>query len=116
MDAGGFETAFSTRSIPLVRTSVVAFTLLLPGLGSASGAEMLAVVTRVPAVVGRTMTVMVAVAPTDSVPGAHVTVLPDRVHEPSVDDAETNVTPDGNCCSTATELAALGPRLLAISV
>jgi hypothetical protein len=68
---------------------VVAVAVLFDELVSISLQVTLAVFVIVPAVVGVTTIVTVALAPLDSVPMLQVTVLPDLLHVPWVEVAET---------------------------
>jgi hypothetical protein len=76
----------------------------------------LAVLVIVPAALGVTTMVMVALAPLVSVPRLQVTVLPDRLQLPWLDEEETNVTLDGRVSVTLTFVAVPGPLLVMVIV
>ena len=94
-------------------TVVVAVDELLPGFGSDSLADTVAVLLMVPVVVGVTVIVNVALAPDASEAEVHVTV-PEALVHPEL--AEPNVTPAGRTSVTLTPVAVLGPLFLAVSV
>src|SRR5206468_813400 len=85
-------------------------TLLLEVSKSGSPEVMVAVEERAPAVVGVTITVAVAVAPTVKLPSAPVTVPPAWEMEPWEMVAETNTTPLGSVWLMTAFLAVLGPK------
>lgn len=98
-----------------------AFTVVVPGallfavFGSVSFAVTLAVLLNVPAAVGVTTIVTVALAPLINVPRVHETVVV-PVQLPCVVDDETNVAPAGNGSVITTLVAELGPLLVTVIV
>ena len=86
--------------------------LLLPAAGSDSVAVTLAVVVAVPAEVGITTVVSVAVSPDTSLLTTHVTTRFDDTQLPWVIVLETTFTPDRNVCVRDTSDAFSGPELL----
>src|SRR5205807_2369298 len=96
-------------------TVVLAVAVLLSGFGSASVPLTLAVLVSVPAAVGWTTIVTVALAPLARFPRLHVTVLvPEQLPWPA--EADTKVTPLGSVSLTVTPVAPEGPLLMAVSV
>ncbi len=109
-----------TASCHLAITVVVVVDVLFASSGSGVDAVTLAVFVNVPAFEG--LTTMVTMAGTDGsiMPRAHVTrpsdlPLPDRVHDPWLAVADTNVT-SGNWSVSVTPLAAPEPRLFTVIV
>ena len=92
-----------------VFTVVVVVAVLLLEFVSVSLQVAVAVFVIVPAVVGVTTMVTVALAPFDSVPMLQVTVLPDLLHVPCVDVADTYVTLAGSVSVSVTPVAVSGP-------
>src|SRR5437879_4503251 len=90
-------------------TWVDADAVLLAAFGSGSLPPMVAVLVMVPAAVGLTVIVIVALAPEASEPTAQVTVPEALVQVPWVELAETNVTPEGRVSVTVAPVPASGP-------
>jgi hypothetical protein len=96
-------------------TVVTAVTALLAVSRSVSFLVTLAVLLMVPATVGVTTIVTVALAPLARVPRVQVMVLV-PLQLPWLADEETNVTPEGRVSVTATPVAVLGPLLVTVMV
>jgi hypothetical protein len=96
---------------PVTVVEVVAELFAVTGSGVVE--VTLAVFVSVPAAVGVTTMVMVAVAAFANVPRLQVTVVVPE-HEPVDAVAETKVTPAGNPSVTATPWAASGPLLVTV--
>ena len=94
-------------------TGVLTVAVLFVGTGSVSFAATLAVFVSVPAAVGLTTIVTVALAVFASVPRLQLTVA---VQVPWLGVAETNVTPVGTVSVKVTPVAGDGPLLVTVSV
>src|SRR5262245_41209810 len=95
-------------------TTVVSVATLLPGTGSATAPETVAVFTADPAVVGTTTTVTVAIAPAARLPRSAVSVPADWLTVPWLAKAETKLMPAGSASSRTVPLAELGPALVTV--
>jgi hypothetical protein len=96
---------------------VVTLAELLPGLGSASMAETVAVFVALPMLTGTTWMDTVAFAPLASVPIAQLTVAGGVVvQDPTVGVAETSETPVGRGSVSVTPVAEEGPLLVTVTV
>jgi hypothetical protein len=87
--------------------------LLLPGTGSLVVLDTLAVLLNVPAAVGVTTIVTVALAPLATLPRLQVTVLV-PLQPPWLGVADTNVVAAGNVSVTVTAEAEVGPPLVTV--
>ena len=84
--------------------------------GSGSLAETLAVLVMVPATVGMTTSVPVAMLPGARFPRSKVTVPPDWLTVPTVVVADTKFTPPGNVSVIVTAVDVAVPMLVTVSV
>jgi hypothetical protein len=100
----------------IVLTLEVRVTVLLDVMTSASLPDMVAVLEIVPPTLAVATMVMVALAFFARLPMSHVTVPPDSLQAPAVDDADTKASPAGSGSTTVTPVAGEGPRFLATSV
>lgn len=110
----GATDSVKARSADAV-TEVVTLAELLAGLGSGSVAVTEAVLVMLPAAVGLTTIVTVAVAAFGSVPMLQETVVVPE-HVPCVEAAETNVGPAGSVSVRVTLVAGDGPLLVTVRV
>jgi len=108
----GATVSVKARSADAV-TVVLTVAVLFPGTGSVSLAAMLAVFVTVPAAVGMTTIVTVALAAFAKVPRLQLTAA---VQVPWLGVAETNVTPVGTASVKVTPVAGDGPLLVTVSV
>ena len=91
------------------RTVVDALEELLPGLGSIALAEAPALVLSVPATIGVTTTITVAVPEPEKSPKLQkISLVPTQL--PRLGVTETKFTPAGKCCDIVTFGAPPGPR------
>src|SRR5687767_8189798 len=86
---------------------------LLPGTGSVSAAETVAVLTMTPLAPVSTVVLMVTVAlpPATSEARPQVNVPPEKTHAGGPGTEETNVRPAGNVSATTSDVPSEGPRL-----
>src|SRR5437870_1206540 len=98
-------------------TVVVVVAMLFPKYGSTPARETVATfVSVVPATVGTTTMVMVALVAPGTVPRAHVTILPFCEQLPCEETVEVKLTLEGSRFVTNTPVAADGPALLTVRV
>ena len=102
--------------VGLALTVVLVVAVLLAELVSVSLQVTVAVLVIVPAAVGATAIVTVALDPFERVPILQVTVLPVLVQLPCVDVAETYVTLEGSVSISVTPVAVSGPLLVTVIV
>jgi hypothetical protein len=108
----GATVSLKARSADAV-TGVLRVAVLFPGTGSVSLAATLAVFVTVPAAVGVTTIVTVALAALARVPRLQLTAA---VQVPWLGVAETNVTPVGTASVKVTPVAGDGPLLVTVRV
>src|SRR5947209_6544742 len=111
----GLPTLVIDKSAGSVLVTVVdVLAVLLPGLGSGSLAVTLAVLLSVPASVGVTTIVTLALLSNARFPRLQATVPLACAQVPWVDVAETNLTPAGNVSVSVTPVAAEGPLFVTV--
>src|SRR5258706_3726545 len=98
-----------------VSTVVTETAELLGKYGSASARVTVAVFVNIPATVGTTTIVMVALFPPGTVPRLHLTTPADCVQLPCGLVAQTNVTPGGRMFVTTTLVEDEGPAFATVS-
>jgi hypothetical protein len=100
-------------------TVVIVDAVLLPGAGSATGLDTVAVLLSVPVASGVTVIVIVTESVLAKVPMVHVTVGVAKEHVPDdapVHVADPYVTATGSVSVTVTPVAVLGPLFVTVMV
>lgn len=110
-------TARSAAPLPAAAIAVLTEATLFEPFESPAEVLATAVFERFPAVLGKPTRVIVALAPGARSPRWAVTTPPEFETEPTLDDAETKVRPEGNASVSVAAVAVLLPlRLVTVIV